>query len=61
MLSLDLFEKIPGVRISIGAFQDYNDDYMWKSQDFTVEQESLISFMENLKKIFAFFVLFMFA
>lgn len=47
----DLFEKIPGVRISLFAFQDYNDDYMWKSIDFTVEQEQLIYFIENLKKI----------
>ncbi len=47
----DLFEKIPGVRISLCFFQDYNDDYMWKSHDFTVEQESLINFMENLNKI----------
>lgn len=47
----ELFEKIPGVRISIAAFQDYNDDYMWKAIDFTVEQESLIHFLENLKSV----------
>ncbi len=47
----ELFEKIPGVRISIAAFQDYNDDYMWKAVDFTVEQESLIHFLENLKSV----------
>lgn len=47
----ELFEKIPGVRISIAAFQDYNDDYMWKAVDFTVEQESLIYFLENLKSV----------
>jgi hypothetical protein len=47
----DFFEKIPGVRISLGFFQDYNDDYVWKGHDFTVEQESLINFMENLNKI----------
>ncbi len=47
----DLFEKIPGVRISLGFFQDYNDDYVWKGQDFTVEQESLINFMKNLNNI----------
>ncbi len=47
----DLFEKIPGVRISLGFFQDYNDDYVWKGQDFTVEQEALINFMENLNNI----------
>ncbi len=47
----DLFEKIPGVRISLFAFQDYNDDYMWKAIDFTVEQDQLIYFIENLNKV----------
>ncbi len=47
----ELFEKIPGVRISIGAFQDYNDDFMWKAVDFTVEQEQLIYFVENLRSV----------
>ena len=47
----ELFEKIPGVRISIGAFQDYNDDFLYKVQDFTVEQDSLIDFVENVRTI----------
>ncbi len=47
----DLFNKIPGLRISIVAFQDYNDDYMWKAIDFTSENELLINFMENLRNI----------
>ena len=47
----ELFEKIPGLRVSFVVFQDYNDDYMWKSIDFTVEKDSLIHFVENLRSV----------
>lgn len=44
----DLFGKIPGVRIALIAFEDYDFDYVWKAIDFTADESALIHFMQNL-------------
>lgn len=44
----DLFAKIPGVRIALIAFEDYDFSYVWKAIDFTTDESALIHFMQNM-------------
>ena len=56
-----LFEDIPGLRISVLAHGDYCDagrSYVTQFVDLTENQDKLVQFVKNVRKIIMFTILF---